>query len=99
LAKRAKNRIGMIEPRSSSSSNAVRQRFSVTRVVVKPDNRTVPLRFFNASTSQIELVAGENLADFCPLIESCLSQPHVCGAVGNKVKSQVISDKLNRVNN
>jgi hypothetical protein len=96
LAKRAKSRIGMIEPRSSSS-NAVRQGFSVERVVVKPDNRTVHLRVLNASTSQIELVAGENLADFCPLIESCLSQPHVCGAVGNKATPQVISDKIESI--
>ena len=83
LAKHANSRIGLIEPRYSSS-NTARQGFSVARVVVKPENRTVPLRVLNASTSQIELVAGENLADFCPLIESCLPQPHVCGAVGNK---------------
>ena len=96
LAKRAKSSIGMIEPRSSRS-NAARQGFSVARVVVKLDNRTVPLRVLNASTIQIELVAGENLADFCPLIESCLSQPHVCGAVGNKTTPQVISDKIESI--
>ena len=96
LAKRANSRIGLIEPRSSSS-NAARQGFSVARVVVKPDNRTVPLRVLNASTSQIELVAGENLADFCPLIESCLRQPHVCGAVGNTATPQVISDKIESI--
>ena len=96
LAKRAKSSIGMIEPRSSRS-NAARQGFSVTCVVVKPDNRTVPLRVLNASTTQIELVADENLADFCPLIESCLSQPHVCEAVGNKTTPQVISDKIESI--
>ena len=96
LAKRAKSFIGMIEPRSSRS-NAARQGFSVARVVVKPDNRTVPLRVLNASTTQLELVAGENLADFCPLIESCLSQLHVCGAVGNKTTPQVISDKIESI--
>ena len=57
----------------------------------------MPLRVLNASTTQIELVAGENLADFCPLIESCLSQPHVCGAVGNKTTPQVISDRLESI--
>jgi hypothetical protein len=94
LAKRAKSRIGMIEPRFSSS-NAARQGFSVARVVVKPDNKIVPLHVLKcvASTSPIELVASENLADFCPLVESCLSQPHICGAVGNKVRSQLTSDK------
>jgi hypothetical protein len=96
LAKRAKSRIGMIEPRSSSS-NAVRQGFSIARVVVKPDNRIVPLRVLNASNSPIELTAGENLADFCPLIESCLSQPNICGAVGNKITPQVISDKIESI--
>ena len=82
----------------SSPNNAARQGFSVARVVVKPDNRTVPLRVFNASTTQIELVSGENLANSCPLIESCLSsQPHVCGAVGNKTTPQVISDKIESI--
>ena len=96
LAKRAKSSVGIIEPRSSSS-NSARQGFSVPRVVVKPYNRTVPLRL-NASTTQIELVSGENLADSCPLIESCLSsQPHVCGAVGNKTTPQVISDKIESI--
>ena len=60
LAKRAKSHIGMIEPRSSRSS-AARQGFSMARVVVRPDNRTALLRVLNASTTQIELVAGENL--------------------------------------
>ena len=92
LAKRAKSHIGMIEPRSSRS-NAARQGFSVARVVVKPDNRTVPLRVPNASTTQIELVAGENLADFCPLIESCLSQPHVCGRLGTKQSHKIFQIK------
>ena len=93
MAKRAKSHTGMIEPRSSCSSGA-RQGFSVARVVVKPDYRNVPLRVLNASTTQIKLVAGKNLADFCPLIELCLSQPHVCGAVGNKTSPLVISDKI-----
>ena len=76
----------MMELRSRSS-NAARQGFSVARVVVKTDNRsrTVPLDVLNAFTNQIEFVAGENLADFCLLIESYLPQPDVCGAVGNKV--------------
>ena len=82
----------MIEPRSSCSS-AARQGFSVARVV-KPDYRNVPLRVLNASTTQIKLVAGKNLADFCPFIELCLSQPHGCGAVGNKTSPLVISDKI-----
>ena len=94
--KRGKRLTGMIEPRSSCSSGA-RQGFSVARVAVKLDNRTVPLRVLNASTTQIELVAGENLADFYPLIESCLSQTHVCGEVGNKTTPQVISDKIESI--
>ena len=69
----------------SRSRNAARQGFSVARVVVKTDNRTVPLAVVNAFTNQIEFVAGENLADFFLLIESYLPQPDVCGAVGNKV--------------
>ena len=96
LAKRAKSHTGMIEPRSSCSSGA-RQGFSVARVVVKPDYRNVPLRVLNASTTQIKLVAGKNLADFCPLIELCLPQPRVCGAVGNKTSPQVISDKIESI--
>ena len=51
--------------------------------------------FVNASTSQIELVAGEHLADFCPLIASCLSQPYVCGAVGNT--PPVILDRIESI--
>ncbi len=70
---------------------------SVARVVVKPDNRIVSVRVLNACTSPIKLVAGENLADFCPLVESCLSQPHICRAVGNKVTSQVTSDKIESI--
>ena len=63
----------MLEPRSSSS-NAATQGFNIARVVVKPDNRIVHLHVLNASNSPIELAAGEHLANFCPLIESCLSQ-------------------------
>ena len=77
LAKRAKSSVGMIEPRSSRS-NAARQGFSVARVVVKPDNRTEPLRVLNASTTQIELVAGQNLADFCSLIELIVPVSNPC---------------------
>ena len=82
LAKHAKSGIGIIKPRFSSS-NTARQGFSVVCVVVKPDNRFVPLCILNASTSPIELVGNENLADFCgpmvvcPVVESCLSQPHI----------------------
>ena len=85
----------------SSRSNAARQGFSVARVVVKPDNRTVPLRVLNASTTQIELVSGENLADSCPLIESCLSsQPHVCGALRGREQNNPTSYfRYNQVNN
>ena len=86
----------MIETRSSCSSGA-RQGFSVARVVVKPDYRNVPLRVLNACTTQIKLVTGKNLADFCPLIELCLSQRHVCGVVGNKTTPQVISDKIESI--
>ena len=63
----------------------------------KGDYRNVPLRVLNASNTQIELVAGENLEDFRPLIELCLSQPRVCGAVGNKTSPQVISDKIESI--
>ena len=62
LAKCAKSSISMLEPRSSSS-NAARQGFNIARVVVKPDNRIVPLCVLNASNSPIELAAGEHLAD------------------------------------
>ena len=60
FAKRAKSCIGIVELRSRSS-NAARQGFSVARVVVKTDNRTVPLGVLNAFTNQIEFVARENL--------------------------------------
>ena len=53
----------------------------------------------NSPTSQIELVAGEDLADFCPLIESCLPQPNVCGTVGNKATLQVTSDTIDSIIN
>ena len=96
LAKRAKSNVGMLEP-CSSSSNAARQGFNIARVVVKPDNRIVPLCVLNASNSPIELAAGEHLADFCPLIASCLSQPNICGAVGNSRIPQVISDKIESI--
>lgn len=94
LARHANSNIGMIEPRSNSS-NVVRQGFSVARVVVKQDNkRVVPLRVINTSNSPIELAAGEKLAEFCPLVESCLSQPSVCGAVEKEFPSQFDSDKI-----
>ena len=55
--------------------------------LAKRDYINVPLRVLNASNTQIELVAGENLADFRPLIELCLSQPRVCGGVWEQNKS------------
>lgn len=96
LARRANSKIGLLEPRSSSS-NAARQGFSVARVVVKQDNnRVVPLRVLNMSNTPIELAAGENLAEFCPLIESCLPQPTVCGAVGNQFPN-IDSDRIESI--
>ena len=86
LAKSANSKIGMIEPRSGTTIDA-RQGFSLARVVVKPDqHRVVPLRVINMSQNPIELVAGENIADFCPLVESCSTTSHlpdadVCGAM------------------
>ena len=85
LAKSANSKIGMIEPRSGTISDA-RQGFSLARVAVKPDqHRVVPLRVINISQNPIELVASENLANFCPLVESCSTTSHlpdvdVCGA-------------------
>ena len=86
LAKSANSKIGMIEPRSGTISDA-RQGFSLdSRVAVKPDqHRVVPLRVINMSQNPIELVASENLADFCLLVESCSTTSHlpdvdVCGA-------------------
>ena len=71
LAKSPNSKIGMIEPRSGTISDA-REGFSLARVVVKPDQHgVVPLRVINMTQNPIELVAGENLADFCPLVESC----------------------------
>ena len=71
-------------------------RFNIALVVIKPDNRIVPLHVLNASSSPIELAAGEHLADFCTLIESCLSQPNICGVVRNRIP-QVISDKIESI--
>ena len=74
----------MIEPRSGTTIDA-RQGFSLARVVVKPDqHREVPLRVINMSQNPIELIAGENIADFCPLVESYSTTSHlpdadVCG--------------------
>ena len=42
----------MLEPRSSNS-NAARQGFDIARVVVKPDNRIVPLPVLNTSNNPI----------------------------------------------
>ena len=101
LAKSANSKIGMIEPRSGTISDA-RQGFSLARVVVKPDqHRVVPLRVINMSQNPIELVAGENLADFCPLVESCSTTSHlpdvdVCGAVECNL-SKTFIDKVNAV--
>ena len=101
LAKSGNSKIGMIEPRSGTISDA-RQGFSLARVVVKPDqHRVVPLRVINMSQNPIELVADENLADFCPLVESCSTTSHlpdvdVCGAVECNL-SKTFIDKVNAV--
>ena len=84
LAKHANSKIGLIEPRSGIITDA-RQGFSLARVVVEPDqHRVVPLRIINMSNNPIELNAGENIADFCPLVESCSNiscsqKLNVCG--------------------
>ena len=91
LAKLAYSSTSLIEPRFGGN-NAARQGFS--SVVVKPDNRIVPFPVFNTSDSPTELTAGENLVDFCSSIESCLSRTDICGAVGNKSASEVISGNI-----
>ena len=101
LAKTANSKIGMIEPRSGITTDA-RQGFSLARIVVKPDQqRVVPLRVINMSQTPIELIAGENIADFCPLVESCskvpaAQKPDVCGAVQSDL-SKTFLDKVNAV--
>lgn len=94
---------------STFQSNAVvaitidaRQGFSLARVVVEPDqHRVVPLRVINISHNPIELAAGENIADFCPLVESCSktptqNKPDICGAVQSDL-SKTFIDKVNPV--
>ena len=99
LAKTANSNIGMIEPRSGITTDA-RQGFSLAHIMVKPDqHRVVPLRIINMSQTPIELIAGENIADFCPLVESCskvpaAQKPDVCRAVQSDV-SKTFLDKVN----
>ena len=101
LAKRANSKIGLIESRSGIITDA-RQGFSLARVVVEPDQyRVVPLRVINMSNNPIEWAAGENIADFCPLVESCSKiscpqKPDVCGAVQSDL-SKTFTDKVNAV--
>ena len=102
LAKRANcSKIGLIEPRSGIITDA-RQGFSLARVVVEPDqHRVVPLRVINMSNNPIELAASKNIADFCPLVESCSKiscpqKPDVCGAVQSDL-SKTFTDKVNAV--
>jgi hypothetical protein len=101
LAKTANSKIGMIEPRSGITTDA-RQGFSLARIVVKPDqHRVVPLRVINMSQTPIELIAGENIADFCHLVESCskvpaAQKPDVCGAV-QRDWSKTFLGKVNAV--
>ena len=93
---------GMIEP-SSGIDNDARQGISLARIVVKPDqHRVVPLRVINMSHSQIELAAGENIAEFCPLVESCSNvintKPDVCGAVGRELFKTFTDNKISCTN-
>ena len=70
--------------------------------MVKPDQqRVVPLRVINMSQTPFQLIAGENIADFCPLVESCskvpaAQKPDVCGAVQSDL-SKTFLDKVNAV--
>ena len=102
LARSANSKIGMIEPRSGIDNDA-RQGISLARIVVKPDqHRVVPLRVINMSHSQIELAAGENIAEFCPLVESCSNvintKPDVCGAVGRELFKTFTDNKISCTN-
>lgn len=99
LTKHANSKIGLIEPRPGIITDA-RQGFSLARAVVEPDQyRVVPLRVVNVSNNPIELAAGENIADFCPLVESCSKtsrpeKPDVCGAMQSDL-SKTFLDKVN----
>ena len=95
-AKTANSKIGMIEPCSGITTDT-RQGFSLARIVVKPDqHRVVPLRVINMSQTPIELITGENIADFCPLVESVpvAQKPDVCGAMQSDL-SKTFLDKVN----
>ena len=53
------------------------------------------------SQTPFQLIAGENIADFCPLVESCskvpaAQKPDVCGAVQSDL-SKTFLDKVNAV--
>ena len=100
VAKSVKSSVGMIAP--ISRDNEYRQGFHLAHVVVTPnEDRVVPLMVINMSHTQMELPAGEHLADFYPLVESCtknsVSNPDICGAVGNTDTFEHFSDKVDHV--
>lgn len=82
-------------------TNDARKGFCLTRVVVKPDqHRVVPLQVTNMSQNPIELAAGQNIAYFSPLVESCSEvlkpEPDVRGAVQSELLKS-FTDKVDSV--
>lgn len=71
VGRKPKSEVGMVRPVESSSEfnlGSNLDNLQVAYAVVEPQDRIVPVKVMNTSNKPIELVAGTQLAEFCPLV-------------------------------
>ena len=65
ISRSSKNLLGMI---TSSCDQSSLPTVHVAHVVCSANNRVVPVRLLNNHTKEVELQAGQKIAEFCPLV-------------------------------
>lgn len=74
----------MVGPVKSQKASSI-DNIQITYAVMTPHSRKVPLKIMNTSNDPIELVAGTNVAEFSPLVNTASPKRTEFGKVGTSV--------------
>lgn len=84
VSQKLKSMVGMVGPVKSQKSSSI-DNIQIAYAVVTPHGRNVPLTIMNTSNDPIELVAGTNVAEFSPLVNTASPKRTEFGKVGTSV--------------
>ena len=77
LPKRYKDEIGMVSP---VNKDCIPSHLIVAYSVCQADNRDIPVRIMNSSNIALQLESGQQICEFCPLVDN-ISPPSLHSAI------------------